>query len=129
MLVINSCMLYPYPNLPIATVQGTVSLDANVQQVINAMRSGQIVPYGEFGGPTVFYFETVHNGLGNFIYTMFDRDTTMGLASFTVRYGAASTIRQVLFQQYPRSQLALRHLILPQIPQLASPAPGTVIPD
>jgi hypothetical protein len=120
-------MQYPYPNLNVCTAQNTVALDANVQAVVNAINTNSIIPYGDYGGPNVYYFQTLNNGLGNFIYTIFDKNTNLGLASFMVRYGAAATIRQVLFQPFPRSQIDLQFLILPNIP-LSSVEQGTVIP-
>lgn len=120
-------MLYPYETLLVATPQNTIALDANVGAVVNAINARLVQPYGDYGGPTVYYFNTVNNGLGNIIYTMFDRETNLGLASFTVRYGAASTIRQIILEPFPRSQIDLQHLILPQIP-FAQCNQGNVIP-
>ena len=119
-------MDYPYPNYGVCTSEGFVALGANVQAVINAINTKTVVPYGDFGGPNLYWFQTFDNGLGNLVYTIFDRDTTLGLASFMVRYGAAATIQQVVFQQYPRSQIDLQFLILPHIPR-ASYSNGTVI--
>lgn len=109
------------------TPEGNISLDANVQTVINAINTSSVIPYGDYGGPTVFYFQTFDNGLGNLVYTIFDKTTTLGLASFMVRYGTATTIRQILFGQFPRSQIDLQWLILPHIPT-ASFTQGTVTP-
>ena len=120
-------MQYPYPNYLVCTPQNTVALDANVQAVINAINTNSVIPYGDYGGSTVYYFQTFDSGLGNLVYTIFDKNTQLGLASFMVRYGAAATIRQVIFQQYPRSQIDLQFLILPNIP-VASIANGTIIP-
>lgn len=120
-------MQFPYPNLAVCTSQNTVALDANVQAVVNAINTNSVIPYGDYGGPTVYYFSTMDNGLGNLVYTIFDKSTTLGLASFMVRYGAAATIRQVVFQPFPRSQIDLQFLILPSIP-VASFTNGTVIP-
>jgi len=111
----------------ICTPQNTVALDANVQAVVNAINTKSIIPYGDYGGPSVYYFQTMNNGLGNLAYTIFDKETTLGLASFMVRYGAAAIIQQVLFQPYPRSQIDLQFLVLPNIP-VASFTNGTVIP-
>lgn len=120
-------MQYPYPNYGVSTSENTVALDANVQTVINAINTKSVVPYGDYGGSSVYYFQTFDNGLGNLVYTVFDKTTTLGLASFMVRFGAAATIRQVVFQPYPRSQIDLQFLILPHIPT-ASFTQGTVIP-
>lgn len=120
-------MLYPYQNLLVSTPQNTVALDANVQAVINAINTDSIIPYGDYGGPTVYYFQSMDNALGNLIYTMFDKNTQLGLASFMVRFGAATTIRQAILQPFPRSSIQLQHLILPRLP-LSSYTNGTVIP-
>lgn len=120
-------MLYPFHNLLVATSQNTIALDANVQAVVNAINTNSVIPYGDYGGPTVYYFQTQNNGLGNLLYTMFDKNTTLGLASFSVRYGAATTIRQAILLPFPRSQIDLQFLILPHIP-LSTPGNGTVIP-
>lgn len=120
-------MQYPYPNPHICTAQNTVALEAQVAQVVLAIRTNSIIPYGDYGGNTVYYFSTFDNGLGNLVYTIFDRETTLGLASFSVRYGAATTINQALFQPFPRSQIDLQYLILPNIPINTAPA-GRVIP-
>ena len=117
----------PYQNTLVCTSTGTVALDANVQMVVNAINTHSVIPYGDYGGPTVYYFQTSSNGLGNLIYTMFDKNTTLGLVSFTVRFGAATTIRQAILEPFPRSQIDLQWLILPHIP-LTSFTNGTVIP-
>jgi hypothetical protein len=114
-------------NLSVCSPEGYVALDSNVQAVVNAINSNSVIPYGEYGGPNVYYFQTLDNGLGNLAYTIFDKTTTLGLASFTVRYGSAATIRQILFQPFPRSQIDLQYLILPNIP-IYSHTTGSVIP-
>lgn len=116
-----------YPTNAVCTAQNTIALEANVPAVVNAINSNSVVPYGDYGGSTVYYFQTMNNGLGNIIYTVFDKNTTLGLASFMVRYGAATTIRQVLFNEFPRSQIDLQHVILPKLP-MASYTQGTIIP-
>jgi hypothetical protein len=105
----------------------TVALDSYVSVVVNAINTCCITPYGDYGGPTVYYFTTMCNGLGNIVYTVFDKQTTLGLASFMVRYGAASTIRQILFEPFPRSQIDLQFLILPCVP-IQHYCNGTVTP-
>lgn len=120
-------MQYPYPNLAVCTPQNTIALDANVAAVVNTINTDSVIPYGDYGGPVIYYFQTFDNGLGNLVYTIFDRDTTLGLSSFMVRYGAAATIRQILFQPFPRNQIDLQFLILPNIP-LSTTTNGTVIP-
>lgn len=121
-------MQYPYQNLLIGTSQGTIAIDANVQAVVNAINTNSIIPFGDFGGSVVFYFQVVNNGLGNIVYTAFDRETTLGLTSFTVRYGAATTIRQIILEPFPRSQIDLQHLILPKIPINNDSQNGSVTP-
>lgn len=121
-------MQYPYPVYDVSTPQNTVALQANVQAVVNAINTGTIIPYGDYGGPIVFYFTVINAPLGNIAYTTFDRVTHLGLSSYTVRYGAAATINQILFQPFPRTELPLQFLILPQIP-LTSYVQGSVIPS
>lgn len=121
-------MQYPYPNYLVTTSDNTIALGANVQAVVNAINTKSVIPYGDYGGPNVYYFQTMNNGLGNLAYTIFDKETTLGLASFMVRYGAAATIQQILFQPFPRSQIDLQFIILPHIP-IASKQNGTVIPQ
>lgn len=121
-------MQYPYPSSLVCTSSRTVALDANVQAVVNAIKTNSVIPFGDYGGPNVYYFSTMDNGLGNLVYTVFDRTTTLGLASFMVRYGAAATIRQVLFEPFPRSSIDLQYLILPNIP-ISTPPAGNVIPS
>ncbi len=120
-------MQYPYQNLLVATNQNTVSLDANVAAVVNAINTNSVIPYGDYGGPNVYYYQTLNNGLGNFIYTMFDKETNLGLASFMVRYGAAATIRDVILMPFPRSQIDLAFLILPAL-NISYPTNGSVTP-
>lgn len=120
-------MQYPPPLYTVSTPEGYVALDANVQAVVNAINTKSVLPYGDYGGPTVYYFQTFENGLGNLVYTIFDKITTLGLASFMVRYGAAATIQQVVFQPFPRAQIDLQFLVLPHIP-IASHHTGHVIP-
>lgn len=119
-------MQNPYPNYGVTTSQNTVALEANVQAVVNAINTNSIIPYGDYGGASVYYFTTMNNGLGNLVYTIFDKNTQLGLASFTVRYGSAATIRQILFTPFPRSQVDLQFLILPPIP-VTSFTNGTVL--
>lgn len=118
---------YAYTLLTVATPEHTVALDANVATLVNALRAGLISGYGDFGGPFVYWFDVMNNGLGNIIYTVFDRATDMGMASFMVRYGAASTVKQVISEPYPRSSIQLQHLVLPAVPA-PRPTPGRVIP-
>lgn len=119
---------YPDRNKMVQTGQFTVALDANVQRVVNAINCGQVIPYGDYGGPNVYYFQTMENGLGNLIYTVFDKATNLGLASFTVRYGAATNIREAILLPYPRAQIDLQFLILPKLPFSNIPQNGTVTP-
>ena len=120
-------MQYPPPPYQVCTPQGFVALDANVQAVVNAINTNTVIPYGDYGGSTVYYFQTFENGLGNLVYTVFDKVTNLGLASFMVRYGAAATIQQVLFMPFPRSQIDLQFLVLPAVP-VYSQQTGQVIP-
>lgn len=120
-------MQYPYQNLLVATSQNTIALDANVQMVVNAINTNSVIPYGDYGGPNVYYYQTINNGLANLIYTVFDKETNLALASFTVRYGAATTIRDAILMPFPRSQIDLQFLILPPIP-VRNTENGTVIP-
>lgn len=121
-------MTNPYLNIAVCTAQNTVALEANVQAVVNAINTGSVIPYGDYGGPVVYYFTTWNNGLGNLVYTIFDRATDLGLASFMVRYGAAATIQQILFMPFPRSEIELQFLILPPI-AIGSYQQGTIIPQ
>lgn len=109
-------MQYPYQNVLISTERNHISLNANVSMVVNAINAGAVIPFGDFGGPNVYYFQTMSNGLGNIIYTEFDRNTTLALASYMVRFGAATTIRQVILEPFPKSQIDLQFVILPPIP-------------
>lgn len=110
----------------ISTNESYIALGANVSMVVNAINSGAIIPYGDFGGANVYWFQTMKNGMGNLIFTIFDRNTTLGLASYMVRYGAAATIQQVVFQPYPSSQIELQYIILPYFPSKLAEN-GTVI--
>lgn len=119
---------YPDRNKMVQTAQYSVALDANVQRVVNAINTGQVIPYGDYGGPSVYYFQTLSNGLGNIIYTVFDKGTSLGLASFTVRFGAATNIRDIILMPYPRSQIDLQFLTLPKLNIPSTPNNGTVTP-
>lgn len=121
-------MLFPYNNLLVCTSQNTVALDANVQAVVNAINTNSVIPYGDYGGPNVYYFQT-QPALGNLLYTIFDRATNLGLSSFSVRYGAATTIRQAILLPFPRTQIHLQFLILPALNINNPPLNGTVIPS
>jgi hypothetical protein len=115
----------PYGSMSIPC--GTIQLEANVQYTVNLINAGQIIPYGDFGGSTVYWFQTFENALGNIVYTVFDRDTTLGLASFMVRFGAAATIGQILSQSSGKSELPLQLMILPRVP-FPTPVNGSVTP-
>lgn len=117
--------IYPFP--PVATPEGTVALEAGVAAVILAIRSRQVIPLGDYGGPQLYWFSVSDWELGNIIYTVFDRGTSLGLASYTVRYGAATTIGQVLFNPMPRSEIALQYTLLPPV-ALPITGGGFVVP-
>lgn len=121
-------MQYPYPATAYSTPQGFVALQSNVQLVVNAINANLVIPYGDYGGPNVYWFTPMNNALGNIVYTVFDRGTRLGLVSMMVRYGAAATINQILFQPFPRTEVELRYLLLPPIPT-NSIVQGTVIPQ
>jgi len=108
-------MLYPYQSQIVSTSDGTVAVTALVPAVLHAIKTRTVIPYGDYGGPNVYYFDAPSNGLGNIIYTVFDRDTNLGLASYTVRYGAATSIYQVIFGSFPKCNIDIQHLVLPKI--------------
>lgn len=112
----------------ISTPENTVALQALVAPVVNAINLNQIIPLGDYGGDSVYVFDTMKNGLGSIIYTQFDKHTNIGLASWMVRYGAATTIYQVLFGQMPKSSIDLKHLILPRMPHADHCSPPPFIP-
>ena len=116
------------PNYNVTTPTGTVAADANVMAVMNAINTGTIIPLGDFGGPNLYYFQTFEQVLGNLVYTIFDRNTTLGLASFSVRSSSYALIRQVLFEPWPKSQIPLQFLVLPPLPTLGTASNGTVTP-
>lgn len=117
--------IYPYIQ-PCHT--RSVPLSAYVSQVIQAINSRSMIPLGDYGGDTLYYFTPLGNGLGSIKYTVFDRDTHIGLASFLARYGAATTIRDLLFYQAGKTSLTLEYTILPKIDYDFRNHPGDVIP-
>lgn len=121
-------MFIPYQSYAVQTPLNTVALDANVAALVNAINTGTVIPYGDYGKDILYYFSVLNNGLGNIIYTSFDRATTMGLSTFMVRYGAATTVRDIIFGQMPKSVIDLKYIILPKIP-LQTQINGTVIPQ
>lgn len=110
-------MLYPYPSNLVAAADGTVSISSFVKDVVTAINTDKVIPYGDFGGDKVYWFQTVKNGLGNIVYTVFDRETTMGIESVEVRYGAATTIGQAIFSPMPKGKIDLQFLLLPYQPK------------
>ena len=106
----------------------TVPLSAYVSQVIQAINSHAMIPLGDYGGDTLYYFTPLGNGLGSLKYTVFDRSTHIGLASFLVRYGAATTIRDLIFYQAGKTSIPLEYTILPKINYDFRHPPGDVIP-
>ncbi len=107
--------------------KGHVALDANVPKLVDAIRLNQVIPYGDYGSAAVYYFSVPSNSIGNIIFTVFDRATGLGLSSTMVRYGAASTVRQIISGTGPRSTIDLQYFTLPIIPP-AQPPVGQVIP-
>ena len=124
-------MDFPYASLAVATPAGTIALGANVQAVVNALAIDAVAPIGDFGGPYVYWFQTFNNGTGNIVYTVFDRVTTLGLNSYTVRFGSAATILQIVFEPFPRSEIELLHVIMPNYGGISVqiPSTGTVTPE
>ena len=106
----------------------TVPLTYTVADAIQAIRSGALLPLGDYGTDVLYYFVPLYNGLGSIRYTVFDRSTHVGLASFLVRYGVATTIRDVLFSQMGKTSIPLEFSILPKIDYTFFPPPGDVIP-
>lgn len=106
----------------------TVPLTGYVPQVVQAINSGVMIPLGDYGGDTLYYFSTLSNGLGSVKYTVFDRTTHLGLVSFLVRYGAATTVRDLLFYQAGKTTIPLEYAILPRVNYDFRQPPGTVIP-
>ena len=86
-----------------------------------------MIPLGDYGGDTLYYFTTLGNGLGSIKYTVFDRSTHVGLASFLTRFGAATTVRDLLFYQAGKTTIPLEYVILPKIEYNFSQPPGDVI--
>ncbi len=115
------------PTVPVQTPLNTIALDANVYAVINAIDTSQVIPFGDYGSPFLYYFNTDLKHVGNLVYTIFDRQTTLGLESYAVRFGAATTIREAIFGQWPKSQIDLRYLILPNV-SIQIPTNGQVLP-
>jgi hypothetical protein len=66
---------YPlaFKDINVKTPEGTVALDAYVQYVVIAINTRRVNPLGDYGGPNLYYFQTFDNGLGNLVYTIFDR--------------------------------------------------------
>ena len=106
----------------------TIPLDALVPAVITGINTGALLPLGDYGGDTLYYFTPIGNGLGSIKYTVFDRATHIGLASFLVRYGAATTIRDVIFYQAGKTNIELVYSILPKLNYDFPTPPGCVIP-
>ena len=126
-----------HPNLPFLppgcaplchTHQRTVPLDALVPAAITGINSGALLPLGDYGGDVLYYFTPTNNGLGSIKYTVFDRTTHIGLASFLVRYGAATTIRDIIFYQVGKTNIDLVYGILPKLNYDFPTPPGCVIP-
>lgn len=106
----------------------TVPLTYTVAHAIQAIKSGAILPLGDYGGDVLYYFTPLGNGLGSIKYTVFDRTTHIGLASFIVRYGVATTIRDIIFSQMGKTSIPVEYSILPKIGYQFQPPPGDVIP-
>ena len=107
----------------------TVPLSAYVSHVAHAINTGAMIPLGDYGGDTLYYFTTLGNGLGSIKYTVFDRNTHVGLASFLARFGAATTVRDLLFYQAGKTTIPLEYVILPKIEYNFLQPPGDVIPQ
>ena len=119
----------PHLHHTIATHHNTVALQALVPAVVNAINMRQLIPLGDYGGDRVYLFEPMRNGMGSIRYTQFDKTTNIGLASWLVRYGAATTIYQVLFELMPRTSIELMHVILPLMPDVMPCGPQAFIPQ
>lgn len=107
----------------------SVPLNANVSNVVHAINTHVMIPLGDYGGDTIYYFATLGNGLGSIKFTVFDRATHVGLASFLARYGAATTVRDLIFYQAGKTSIPLEHVILPKIEYNFKHPPGDVIPQ
>lgn len=105
-----------------------VPLLATVTVVAQSIASGRMTPYGDYGTDHVYYFDPAP-GLGAIRWTVFDRETTLALASYTARYGAATIIQSIIFGQHPRTQIDLLHPILPKVPVAKSIPLGRVVPE
>ena len=113
-------------NLLDTLLTSTIALDALVGPTINAINQGLIRPYMDPGGPLVFWV-TPTQGLGSVIITAFDRETSLGLESWSIRWGSASRFGDLIRREVGRSPVALTHTLLPWRPD-PIPVRGEVNP-
>lgn len=63
-----------------------------------------------------YYLDITHWGRGTLMYTEFDRDTMLPVASWELRFASYHTLRHVIMEPVPKIQLD--KLLMTEIPDL-----------
>lgn len=113
-------------NLIDSLLTSTLRLDSPVAQSLEAISNGLVHPYLDAGGPVVFWVDP-NIALGVATVTAFDRETGLGLESWSIRWGASQNFGQLIRRQTSRSPVPLAHRLLPWRPP-AIPPQGEVTP-
>ena len=98
-----------------------ISLLTNIVRAVNAIDAGEVTPVSETGN-YLYVFNTSNRELGNLIYTKFNKDSLMPIASYQVRYGTALSVGQCIYSPLSRSKL-------PYIANQSLPGEFTLPPD
>lgn len=82
-----------------------VSVNSHVWQALNAIIKNEVRPVVDNGGDTIIVLNASQIGLGNLLYTFFNRYTGVPIASYGARYGAQHTVGQVVYYPFPKRKL------------------------
>lgn len=82
-----------------------VSLHANVQRAIDAIKTHESGRCVQHCGPVTFVLCTDHAHLGSLLYTAFNTATGFPIESWQARFSRAHVVGQVLFTPVPKIKL------------------------
>lgn len=85
-------------------MNNTIHLETNIITAINAIDNGEVNPIVDTG-KYLYVLNTSNKELGNLIFTVFNPESRMPVASYQARFGTYHRVVQVMFGPMPISKL------------------------
>jgi hypothetical protein len=80
----------------------SIHIQTNIVVAVNAIDANEVEPVVDVGNEFIYWLDTSNKELGNLRYTEFNKLTGVATRSWSVRYGTASTVQQVMFGRAQR---------------------------